>query len=312
LDKPVTFPETPMRLTSFVSILLIMPVDLAACDGTQPLPANPSDQPVYDPDALLPTGADPHGYEPKPADLRALHDADAIFINGLGLEEAMESVLNSPENGAPVISVNAGAATIELAEDHDDEDIDIHEDEQGETHHHSGIDPHTWLDVTYVMEWTKTIATALGELDPENRAYYAGNAELLLAELTELDAEILEKTSALPAETRKLVTDHDSLDYFARAYDFDIVGSVVPSFSTLASPSAQQLAALQKQISDEEVSAIFVSTAINPQTAERIASDIGIEVVPIYIGSLSDIDGPASTYIEFMRTNSDAIVDALK
>ena len=127
-----------------------------------------------------------------------------------------------------------------------------------------------------------------------------------------LDNEILDNTGTLPVDARKLVTDHDSLGYYARAYNFDVIGSVVSSFSTLASPSAQQLAALQKQITDEDVNAIFVSTAINPRTAEQIASDMKIEVVPLYIGSLSDVDGPASTYVEFMRTNTDAIVNALK
>ena len=108
------------------------------------------------------------------------------------------------------------------------------------------------------------------------------------------------------------MTDHDALGYYARAYDFDVIGSVVPSFSTLASPSAQQLAALQDQIAKEDVNAIFVSTAVNPQTANQIANDMGIDVVPLYIGSLSDADGPAATYIEFMRYNTDSIVEALK
>jgi ABC-type Zn uptake system ZnuABC Zn-binding protein ZnuA len=281
---------------------------------------------------LLPAGADPHSYEAKPADLRALHDADAIFINGLGLEEAMESVLNSPENNAPVISVNVDVDTIELGtvkEDHGDADHDGEDHGEGnangdnegsqdgqqddhEDHTHTGFDPHTWMDVSNVMDWTRTIAYALGELDPDNRTDYVDNAELLLAELVALDSEILDKTGTLPGSARKLVTDHNSLGYYARAYDFDVVGSVVSSFSTLASPSAQQLAALQKQITDENANAIFVSTAINPRTAEQIASDMKIEVIPLYIGSLSDVDGPASTYIEFMRTNTDAIVNALK
>ncbi len=275
---------------------------------------------------LLPTGADPHSYEPKPADLRALHDADVIFINGLGLEESMESVLNSPENRAPVISVNVGIETIDLSEtdesdhtedhadDHVNDHVDDHENEHDpdNAHAHTGVDPHTWLDVANVMGWTETIADVLGDLDPNNSAHYAENGERTVAVLAALDVEIKEKTGALPADARKLVTDHDSLGYYARAYDFDVIGSVVPSFSTLASPSAQQLAALQEQIDDQGVNAIFVSTSINPHTAEQIAADTGIEVIPLYIGSLSDADGPAPTYIDLMRANSDAIVAALK
>lgn len=264
---------------------------------------------------LLPTGADPHSYEPKPADLRALHDADVVFINGLGLEEAMASVLSSPDANAPIISVNVGVdpTDLDMAEEEDgvgDGQEDDHDDH--DVHDHASVDPHTWMDVSNVIRWTETVAFGLGELDPDHRADYMKNAQRLQADLAALDAEIRSKVGDLPADGRKLVTDHDSLGYYARAYGFDVIGSVVASFSTLASPSAQQLAALQEQIDAENVNAIFVSTAINPQTANQIATDMGIDVVPLYIGSLSDVNGPAATYIEFMRHNTDSIVGALK
>jgi ABC-type Zn uptake system ZnuABC Zn-binding protein ZnuA len=87
---------------------------------------------------------------------------------------------------------------------------------------------------------------------------------------------------------------------------------VIPSISTLSSPAAQELAALQQQITEEGVKAIFVGSTTNPDLAEQIANDLGIRVVPLYAESLSAADGPAPTYIEFMRYDIDAIVVAAR
>ncbi len=108
------------------------------------------------------------------------------------------------------------------------------------------------------------------------------------------------------------MTDHDALGYLAHEYGFTIVGAVIPSFSTLAEPSAQQLAALQEQIREEGVNALFVGTTVSQRLAQQLAQDLGIALVPIYTGSLSEEGGPADSYIAFMRYNINAIVDALK
>ena len=112
-------------------------------------------------------------------------------------------------------------------------------------------------------------------------------------------------------DKRVVVTDHDSLGYFAHRYGFEVVGTVVPALSTLASPSAQQLAALQDQVAAQGVNAIFVGSTVNPDLAARMAQDAGIELITIYTGSLSDADGPAPTYLDLMRYDTGVIVEAL-
>ena len=176
----------------------------------------------------------------------------------------------------------------------------------------ASVDPHTWMDVRNVKQWVANIRQTLSELDPDNAATYAENADRYLAELDALEQELADKVAELPVEKRKLVTDHGAFGYFANAYDFTVVGTVIPSFSTLASPSAQDLARLQDQIEAEDVKAIFVGMTINPKLADQLASDLDVQIVPLYTGSLSDSDGPASTYIDYMRYNVNAIVDALK
>jgi ABC-type Zn uptake system ZnuABC Zn-binding protein ZnuA len=265
---------------------------------------------------LLPVGADPHSYNATPADLRTLSDAHVIFIVGEGIEESLAAVLENREGESALIAVNTGIDLLEMGE-HDDHE-DEHADEHAETHaedeedHHHDLDPHTWTAVPSVMHWVEIIEHVLGELDPANAEMYEGNAAAYLAELEALDAEIEGAVAAIPAEKRKLVTDHDTFGYFAARYGFEVIGSVIPSFSTLAAPSAQELAALQQQIEAEGVQAIFVGSTVNPNLAGQIANDLGIQVVPLYADSLSEPEGPAPTYIDMMRYNVTAIVGALQ
>jgi ABC-type Zn uptake system ZnuABC Zn-binding protein ZnuA len=278
--------------------------------------------------ALMPPGADPHSYAPTPQDLRHLNEAHVIFVNGLGLEEALLPILTNLDREVPIVSVNVGVDTVEFGgashahdDDHDydadhDTDHDTDHEEDGEddhdhAHDHDGDDPHTWQSVRNVMVWVTNIEHALSALDPDHAADYAANAQVYLEELEALDGEIRALVAQIPAENRKLVTDHDTFSYFARDYEFEVLGAVIPSFSTVAAPSAQELAALQDQMEDANVRAIFAGTTVNPALAERLAEDLGIEMVSLYSDSLSEPDGPAANYLDFMRYNVAAMVDAL-
>jgi ABC-type Zn uptake system ZnuABC Zn-binding protein ZnuA len=249
---------------------------------------------------LVPAGADPHAFQATPADLRALNAAHVVFVNGLNLEENLLPTLNALDTGVPLVSVNSGVEPLAMAGD------------ESHDHDHGEADPHTWFDVANVVLWTDTIAAALSALDPANAAAYAEAASAYQEELAALDQSIRSELDLIPPAKRKLVTDHDALGYFAHAYGFEVVGAVVPSLSTLAAPSAQDLAALQDQIRAEGVPAVFVDTAVNPNLATRIAADTGMRVVPLYTGSLSAADGPASTYVDMMRYTAQAMVDALR
>lgn len=267
--------------------------------------------------ALLPVGADPHSYNATPADLRTLSNAHVVFVVGEGIEESLLAVLENREGGSALLAVNTGIDLMEMAEHvdaHADEHADEHEetDAEAEEHHDHDLDPHTWTAVPNVMHWVEIIEHALGELDPANVEGYESAAAAYLAELEALDNEIAAAVAAIPVENRKLVTDHETFGYFAVRYGFEVIGAVIPSFSTLAAPSAQELAALQRQIETVGVKAIFVGSTVNPGLASQIASDLGVQVVPLYADSLSDPTGPAPTYIDLMRYNVTAIVAALQ
>ncbi len=250
---------------------------------------------------LMPVGADPHGFAPTPRDLIALNDAHVIFINDLGLEETLNSVLRSLDGEGVFVSVNTGVETIQLGEQ-------VHSQEE----HSDGVNPHTWFSVHAVMQWVDNIEQVLTALDPAHADAYASNANDYLKELAALEVELEKKVVELPPKQRKLVTDHDSFGYFAEAYGFDIVGTVIPSLSTVASPSAAQLAALEDWIEAEGVKAVIVGNTVNSSLSKQLAADTGIEIVTVYTGSLGEPDGPAGTYLDFMRYNMTKIVDALK
>ena len=127
-----------------------------------------------------------------------------------------------------------------------------------------------------------------------------------------MDNWIREQVAQIPRERRNLVTDHTVFTYFAAEYGFEQIGTVVPGASTLAEPSAQEMAALQNAIKEHPVPAIFVGETVNPQLSEQIANDTGVEIRRVYTGGLSTSDGPASTYIEYMRYNVSTISAALK
>ena len=115
-----------------------------------------------------------------------------------------------------------------------------------------------------------------------------------------------------PERARRILgTDHDVFGYFADRYGFTVLDTIIRGFSTVSEPPARHLAGLREAIAEHGVPAIFVGLTVSPQVAQVIADDLGIEVVSVYTGSLSEPDGPAATYPDFIRTNVDRIVGAL-
>ncbi len=250
-------------------------------------------------DVLLPPGIDPHSYRPTPQDLQAVSQAHAIFVNGLGLETFLERVLQNAPEQVPTIAVSAGI-TPRLWEDRE-------ADAEGP------VDPHVWFSVPLVRDhWVPNIAQALAALDPPRAPTYRANAEQYRQALDRLDREIRALVATVPPERRILVTDHDVFGYFAQEYGFRIVGTVIPSVSTLAEPSARQLARLQEQMEELGVPAIVVGDTTSPRLVEQLAADLGIQVVTVYTGSLTGPEGPAPTYVDYMRVNVTRVVAALR
>jgi len=248
---------------------------------------------------LLPARADPHSFQSSPQDAAAVAEAELVFINGFGLEEALLGTLEAVAGPAQLVSISEGIEPREIAT------------AEGEPREAGTADPHVWLDPTNVMVWVENARAALTRLDPGGADHYAANAAAYQAELEELDAWIRSEVERIPSENRELVTDHDNLGYFAARYGFTVVGAVIPAYSTLAQPSAQEIAELEQTIARYDVPALFVGVAVNPVLSQRIAQDMGVDLVPLYTDSLSVLGGPAATYLEMMQYTVGALVEAL-
>lgn len=240
---------------------------------------------------LLPIGADPHAYDPRPQDVAALANAQIVLVNGFDLEATLQPLLADAKN---VVVVSDGIDALPFA------------GEEG------GLDPHVWQDPNNVIVWTRNIADAFAQADPAHADEYQVNAEAYIAELTSLDAWIRERVAEIPEANRKLVTDHEAFGYFAARYGFEQVGTVIPSLSTGAAPSARELAALEDAIRSSGVKAVFVGSTVSPDLSRRVADDTGVRLVSLFTGSLSAAGGGAETYLDMIRYNVNAIVEALQ
>jgi ABC-type Zn uptake system ZnuABC Zn-binding protein ZnuA len=254
-------------------------------------------------EALIPLGVDPHGFEPTPRDVKKVADSSMLIVNGAGLEEFLAKLLQNAGGQRTTIEAAAG---LESRKPKPGEEI------VAEVHGHEG-DPHFWLDPVSVIKYVENIRDGLSAVDPDGAQVYLANAQAYITKLQELDKWAAEQMKQVPDDRRVLVTNHESLGYFADRYGLRIVGAIVPSVSTGASPSAQQLAQLADAVKRAGVKAIFLETGANPQLANQLARDAGIRAVTsLYTHSVTDAKGPAPTYIDMMKYNVKAIVDALR
>ena len=184
--------------------------------------------------------------------------------------------------------------------------------EEGEEHAHGELDPHFWFDPVRVQQAVNSIAAQLSTVDPAGQSAYRDNAEAYNQELDDLHAWITEQVSVLPDDHRVLVTSHDSFQYFAQRYGFEVAGAIFP-VTTEAEPTAQDLAMLIETIEHEGVHAVFTEQSHSARLAQRVAEETGAELVSgLYTGSLGAEGGEAGNYIDLMRHNTTIIVEALQ
>jgi zinc/manganese transport system substrate-binding protein len=247
-------------------------------------------------ETLVGLGSDVHEFEPSPSDAENLLNASVIIENGLGMESWLDMLYQSSHSQATRIVASAGIPTRKLAEDGKEE-----------------TDPHIWQDVTNAITMVQNIRDGLMKADPPNAQAYEANANAYFAQLTALDKEIMAEVNRLPADSRKLVTSHDALGYFADRYGFKIIGSLLGTVATASGdPSAKVFAQLVNDIKAARVKAVFVESVANPANMDRLAMEAGVKIGPeLYTDSLGPAGSEGATYLAAMRHNAKAIVSAL-
>ena len=250
-------------------------------------------------ESLIPIGVDPHSFDPSPQDVVKLAQAQVIIANGAGLEGWLQKTIDNTGDQAAVIEASNG--------------LKPRAARAGEVAQEGSIDPHFWLDPLDAIQYVQNIRDGLIRADPSGAGEYTRNAAAYIAQLNALDQWVQAQVSAIPPERRLMVTDHDDFGYFADRYGLRIVGTVIPSVSTDASPSAQQIASLEDAIQATHARAIFLEAGANPQIANQVAADTGVKVVSdLVTHSITLSGGPAPTYIDMIKFDVTAIVSALK
>jgi ABC-type Zn uptake system ZnuABC Zn-binding protein ZnuA/ABC-type Mn2+/Zn2+ transport system permease subunit len=256
-------------------------------------------------DQVLEPNTDPHEYEPRPSDVVAAAGATLVFANGDDLDAWVEEIVADGGGDAPIVDL--GAAVPERLPGEGE-----HAGE-GEGHDHdSGADPHWWHDPRNAEAAVREIERRLAAADPAHRAQFRHNADAYVASLRRLDAGIAACVETVPAERRKLVTDHDAFGYLARRYGIEVVGTVVPSQTTQAQPSAKDVSELIEVIEREDVSAVFPESSVSARVADAISRQTGASsAYELYGDALGPPGSDGDTYLKMEEANADAIVRGL-
>ncbi|WP_344586679.1 metal ABC transporter substrate-binding protein [Actinomadura vinacea] len=249
---------------------------------------------------ILKPNVDPHDYEPSPADIQAIANADLVVKSGVGVEKWLDQTIKSAGFDGTVVDTSKGVAIRKG---------------NGEEEEAAG-DPHIWHNPKNAEIMSRDIAAAFEAKDPADKAAFEANLKSYTGKLEQLDAWIAGQINSLPPARRKLVTNHDAFGYYIDRYQLTFVGSIIPSFDTSAELSGKQLNSLVAKIKATGVKAIFSESSLPPKTAEAIGRQAGVKVEAGEDSLYGDTLGPAgsagATYLEMERHNTTTIVTALK
>ena len=244
---------------------------------------------------VIPDGQDPHDFQPSAKDIETINNAALVVSNGLEFEEGLEEVLENIAGSGGNIFMIGEQITVRKIED-GDEDGDEHSDK------HAGGDPHLWLSPATMLEMLPALTTALSEAIG---ADLSESSASLTAKLQDLDKEVESIINGL--DECKLVSGHDEMGYFADRYGCEVIGVIIPSFTTTSEATAGDLAELKKQVEQNNVPAIFTGLGVSPDTATQLAKELGIKAVTL---STHYLDG-AANYQEFILKLTNQIAEAL-
>ncbi|MDP9244555.1 MAG: metal ABC transporter substrate-binding protein [Chloroflexota bacterium] len=244
--------------------------------------------------SLVPKNGDVHTFEPKPADIRAVAQADLLVMNGLGLDDWLEkTIANASQEGTPLVKLGVDLPGVVL----------LPGDEPGTQN------PHLWLDVKYAELYLDRIVAALQAADKGHAEQYQQQGAAYRDRLDELNRWVRDQIASIPEPNRKIVTFHDAFPYYAREYGITIVGVAVQAPGQ--DPSAGDTAALVEAIRAAGVKAIFSEAQFPAKLVEQLAAETGTRVVAdLYDDSVGD--PPVTTYEAVVRWDTQQLVDALK
>ncbi|MBD2177511.1 zinc ABC transporter substrate-binding protein [Pseudanabaena sp. FACHB-1998] len=262
---------------------------------------------------LIEAGTDPHVYQPKPDDRKAIDSAKLILYGGYAFEPNLIKLIQSSSNPAPKLAVSEVAVPSPLIFE------EGHSHNQGEGKKEAKdnkapkeADPHVWNNAKNGIKIAQAISQSLSNLRPDQAKIYVQNTTNLVNELEQLDTWIMEQIATIPETSRKLVTTHDALGYYAQAYGIPVEGAL-NGISTDEQPTPARVKEIVAIIQSSKVPTIFAEVSINPKLINTVAKEANVKVSDrqLYADGLGAKGSEAETYAGMLIANTRTIVEGL-
>jgi ABC-type Mn2+/Zn2+ transport system ATPase subunit/ABC-type Zn uptake system ZnuABC Zn-binding protein ZnuA len=236
-------------------------------------------------ESLLPTGTDPHAYEPSPGDARRIAQADVIVRNGLHLEGWLDKLIQSAGGNAHLITAASRVKAIQAND------------------YANSFDPHAWMSLDNALLYVDEIEAGLSKEFPAFQAVFAQNALRYKQKIQEAEVQVWRWVNAIPENRRHIITSHDAFRYFARRYNFGVAS--ILGTSTDADVSLADINHLIQVVRDYQVPAIFIEAALNPKILQQLAQDLGIRIGGhLYTDSFGPKGSDADSYLAMILHNT--------
>lgn len=238
-------------------------------------------------------GAEIHGYEPTPKDLRRAAGADLVFENGMNLERWFEQFIDKA--GTNSVTLTEGVEQIPI---------------EGASEYAGKPNPHAWMSTQNAKIYVENIRKALTELDPEGATEFAENARRYNERIDAIARRVATELDMLPRSRRALVTCEGAFSYLTR--DFEMAEQYLWPVNAEAEGTPQQIAESVEFVRDRDVPAVFCESTVSNKAQKQVAKESGSSFGgTLYVDSLSKQDGPVPTYLSLLQRNADTIVEGL-
>ena len=237
---------------------------------------------------LVPRNSDAHIYSPKPSDAVAISNADLIIFNGLGFEGWIFRLIKDLDKEKNYLISSDGINSL---------------------NRFNQIDPHAWQSFKNIRIYIDNISRELINLMPEHEKYFVLRRNNYLKKLYELEMNLSNQLSNIPIKKRIVITSHDAFGYLGREFNIQFLAPL--GLSLDAEASAEDVAKIINQIKEKKVTALFMENINNPKLLNAISIESGVPVGgKLYSDALSEVGGPAGTYIDMMRHNVKSLIEA--
>ncbi len=289
---------------------------------------------------MIPAGVEPHDWTPKSQDMINVSKSQLFIYQGAGFEGWIDELFaNIDTDGIVIVEASKGIELMEAAADdhghggepaHEDEhgheeDVSAHEDQHGhedehgheeeaavqeeDGHDHGVYDPHTWLSPKSAVKMAENVKAGLIQADPAHAADYEANFETLADKLQQLDRSFTERLGSV--SNKEIVVSHQAFGYMAR--DYGLTQLPMMGIAAEAEPTAQDLKEISEFVEEHNIQYIFTESLVSDAMAKTLASDLGIETLPLHTleGLTPEETKSGETYITIMEQNLTNLLKAL-